>query len=96
MDYQKIIEVFFSFALTINAALFIPQAFRLFKTKNTGGLSILTFLGFNCVQLLGVLHCYFNQDYLPMLGWAASLGTCGAVTLMIIFYKGNEVSKVVN
>lgn len=89
MDYQKIIEILFSCALTINAALFIPQIFRLFKTKKTEGLSFLTFFGFNCVQILGVLHCYLHRDYLPMIGWVASLVLCGMVTAMIVVYKNN-------
>lgn len=90
MGYQKLIEVLFGFGLTINAALFIPQILRLFKTKNTEGLSILTFLGFNCIQVLGILHCYFNKDYFPMLGWIASLCACGSITLLIMLYKLEE------
>ena len=48
-NFEKIIEILLSFALTANAALFIPQIFRLLKTKNTTGLSLITFLGFNYI-----------------------------------------------
>lgn len=87
MSWQKFIEILFRFGLIINAALFIPQILKLFKTKNTEGLTMLTFFGFNCIQILGILHCYFNRDYFPMLGWIVSLCTCGSITLLIIFYR---------
>jgi MtN3 and saliva related transmembrane protein len=93
MGYQKIIEILFSCALTLNAVFFIPQIIKLWQTKDGESLSLLTFFGFNCVQILGILHCYFTKAYLPMLGWVISLGTCGCVTLMIIFYRCKVCNK---
>lgn len=89
-DYEKIVEIFFSISLSINAAVFIPQLIKLYKTKNPGSLSFLTFLGFNFMQLFGTLHCYLKNDYWPMFGWAASLIICGCITVMIVFYKLNR------
>lgn len=86
-SYKLLIAGLFSFSLGINSLLFVPQMLKLFKTKNPNSLSFLTFLGFNCVQFLGVLHCYLIKDYFPMIGWLASLITCGTITLLILFYK---------
>lgn len=87
---KVVIEALFGFSLVINATLFIPQIVKLFKTKDADGLSFFTFLGFNCMQFLGALHCYLKEDYLPMLGWIASLFTCGVITILIIFYRSKE------
>lgn len=86
-NFEKIIEILLSFALTANAALFIPQIFRLLKTKNPTGLSLITFLGFTFIQLLGSIHSYLIRDYLPLIGWFASLWACGSISLMIIYYR---------
>jgi len=91
MDCHKVVEILFSFALTVNAALFIPQGLKLFKTQNPQDLSLLTFLGFNILQLLGILHCYLQKDYSPMLGWLASFITCGAITLMIVYFRNKKM-----
>jgi MtN3 and saliva related transmembrane protein len=86
-NFEKIIEILLSFALTANAALFLPQIFILLKTKNSTGLSLLTFLGFTFIQLLGSIHSYIIRDYFPLIGWFASLCVCGGVTSIIIYYR---------
>lgn len=81
------IEFLFGFGLFFKAILFIPQALKLFKTKNSEGLSLLTFAGLNIMQLLTVFHAYFNKDYVLMVGVLLSFIFCGAVTYMIILYR---------
>ncbi|MDR2617190.1 MAG: hypothetical protein LBC22_05280 [Endomicrobium sp.] len=51
-------------AMFINAALFLPQVIKLYKTKSTKGLSLITFIGFNIIQLSSILHGYIRKDYI--------------------------------
>ncbi|MSP53411.1 MAG: hypothetical protein EXR81_04060 [Gammaproteobacteria bacterium] len=47
MDILQIVVSFiFGANLFVNAALFVPQAFRLYRSKNSQGLSKITFVGF--------------------------------------------------
>lgn len=82
-----VIETIFSICLFINAALFIPQIIRLYLTKDAQGLSLLTFGGFNIIQLFTILHGMLINDYLLVLGFSLSLITCGLVTIMIFIYR---------
>ena len=93
---EIIIETIFSLGLFINAALFIPQIIQLYKTKNSKGFSIITFAGFNLIQLFTVLHGILHKDYLLISGYTLSLITCGIVTMLIIFYRNNEGELVVS
>ncbi|MGH8263645.1 MAG: PQ-loop domain-containing transporter [Steroidobacteraceae bacterium] len=83
---KGVVAVIFGFAMAINAALFVPQAWRLWKTKSAEGVSILAFAGFNALQLVGVLHGYFQRDRALMIGMLVSLVTCGSVTLLATRY----------
>lgn len=87
------IETVFSVGLFINAILFIPQIIRLYRTKNSTGLSLLTFAGFNFIQLFTLLHGYLRKDYLLMTGYFFSLITCGAVTCLILIYRKDNKHK---
>ncbi|MDR3195573.1 MAG: hypothetical protein LBT58_02130 [Endomicrobium sp.] len=81
------VELCFGSGMFINAVLFTPQIARLLKTKNSKGLSLITFIGFNIIQLFGFLHGYIHNDYIFMLGMLLSLMLCGCVTFLIILYK---------
>jgi MtN3 and saliva related transmembrane protein len=87
MLLKYFIEIVFSVGLFINALLFIPQIIRLYKTKNAQGVSLLTFAGFNVIQLFTILHAYLHKDYLLMIGFLLSIITCGTVTLLILLYR---------
>lgn len=84
---KSFIEIVFSLGLFINAALFIPQIIRLYKSKNAEGFSLLTFGGFNAIQIFIILHGYLHRDYLLIGGYILSLITCGTVTYMIFLYR---------
>ena len=86
---KNIVAVVFGFGMLLNAGLFVPQAWRLWKTKRAEGVSVLSFAGFNTLQLIGVLHGYFQQDTALMMGMFASLLTCGSVTLLAARYAKN-------
>lgn len=81
------IEILFSLGLFINALLFIPQAIKLYQTKNSKELSLLTFGGFVIIQFFTLLHGYLHKDYLLMLGYFLSILTCGLVLVLIIKYR---------
>jgi len=87
MWVTSFIEIVFSLGLFINALLFVPQTIKIYKTKNVAELSLLTFAGFNIIQLFTLLHGYLHRDYILMGGYVLSLITCGAVTCFIIFYR---------
>ena len=84
---KNLIEVAFGCGLFINAILFIPQAVKVYKTKNTTGLSLTTFIGFNIIQFFTVLHAYLVEDYILMSGFLLSFITCGIVTTFILIYR---------
>ena len=88
------VEFVFSLGLFVNAILFIPQIFEVYRTKNSRGLSIFTFMGFNVIQLFTVLHAYIHGDVILFWGYLLSLITCGAVTILIIFYRPKFDKKI--
>jgi MtN3 and saliva related transmembrane protein len=84
---EYFIELVFAAGLFINAILFIPQAMGIYKTKDSHGQSLLTFAGFNVIQLFTILHAYIHEDRILLLGYLLSLVTCGAVTFLIVLYR---------
>ena len=93
MFIKAFIEIFFSIGLFINAMLFVPQAIKLYRTKNAQGLSFTTFAGFNLIQLFTVLHGYLHHDLILLIGALLSLVTCGLVTFLIVFYRRDNQLK---
>jgi MtN3 and saliva related transmembrane protein len=84
---KEVIEIGFSLSLVANALFFIPQIITLLKTKDSKGLSLLMFIGFNITQLFTILHAYLVRDYTLMAGFIGALVTSGMVTLLIILYR---------
>ena len=87
---EETVEFIFALGLFANAVLFVPQAIALYKTKNSAGLSLITFLGFNIIQLFTIFHAYLRDDYILFFGYFAAFISCGAVTVLIILYKDNH------
>jgi MtN3 and saliva related transmembrane protein len=87
---KNIVALVFGFGMLINACLFVPQAWHLWKAKRAEGVSVLSFAGFNALQLIGAVHGYFQQDTALMLGMLASLLTCGSVTVLAARYRERE------
>ena len=82
-----VIESIFELSLFVNALLFVPQAFKLFQKKDSSELSLITFIGFNIVQLFAVLNGIIHNDYISIVGWTLSFTTCGSITFLILFYR---------
>lgn len=88
---KDIVAMIFGFGMMLNAALFVPQALRLWRTKTASDISIPPFLGFNLLQSTGILHGWFQGDWALTLGMVASLVTCGSVTLLAIRYRNRAL-----
>jgi MtN3 and saliva related transmembrane protein len=84
---KSIVAYIFGFGMLLNAALFIPQALRIWRTKTAAGVSVLSFAGFNILQLTGALHGYLQGDHALMTGMLASALTCGSVTVLAARYS---------
>lgn len=77
----------FGAGMFLNAGFFVPQALHLWRTRRVQGVSLLTFAGFNVLQITGALQGYFQHDLALMMGMCASLITCGAVTCLAARYR---------
>lgn len=84
---EYVVQYGFSISLLANAALFIPQIITLLKKQSALGVSLITFVGFNIIQLFTMLHGLLEKDYLLAGGYFLSLITCGWVSCLIIYYK---------
>ncbi|HEY9853487.1 MAG TPA: PQ-loop domain-containing transporter [Leptolyngbyaceae cyanobacterium] len=84
---QEIVTFFFGLGFIFNASLFIPQALRILETKSAKNISLVTFFGFNLIQLNGVLYGYYQDDYILMYGNLISLLSCGTVTCLATIYR---------
>jgi MtN3 and saliva related transmembrane protein len=92
---KSFIEVGFGLGMFVNAVLFLPQVIKIYKTRNVQSLSLITFAGFNTIQLFSLLHGYIHKDYIFMFGMSLSLILSGSVTSLIIIQK-NKKSTATN
>ena len=84
---KQIVAVVFGFALLGNAALFVLQALAIWRKKSDEGISLITFGGFNLLQVIAIVHGFYQRDLALIVGMIASLITCGAVTVLTIMYR---------
>ena len=80
-------EFLFGVALFVNAFLFIPQAWNIFKYKKSGEVSLITFGGFWVTQLLTVIHAIINHDNILLIGYILAMITCGLVIVLTLVYR---------
>ena len=84
---KEFVAVVFGLGLLGNALLFVPQAIAVWRKKSDEGISLVTFGGFSVLQAIGIVHGLYQHDLSLTLGMAASLLTCGTVTLLTVFYR---------
>jgi MtN3 and saliva related transmembrane protein len=84
---KEIVAVIFGLGLGCNALLFVPQVLTVWRKKSDEGISLITFGGFSLLQVVGIVHGLYQQDLSLILGMAASLLTCGSVTMLTIRYR---------
>jgi len=73
--------------LVVNAAPFVPQATKIYKAKSAKDVSLITFAGFNLLQITGILHGYYQNDPYLLSGMVASFIACANVTIPAIVYR---------
>jgi MtN3 and saliva related transmembrane protein len=87
ISLNDFVETIFSISLFANALFFVPQIIKLIKKKNAAGVSLLTFAGFNVMQLFTAWHGFLVKDYKLMLGFLLSFIACFIVVVLTIYYK---------
>lgn len=87
MALKEIVAIAFGIGLMVNASLFIPQALKILRSKSAKDVSLLTFGGFNLLQLIGIAHGWLQGDMSLLLGMVASFLACGAVTVSGLVYR---------
>ena len=90
---KDLVKIYFILGMFANFLLFVIQAIRLFRVKNSNGLSFVTFVGFNLIQLSTILYGIIMKDYLLVFGYVLSFCACGIVSALIIFYRENGSEK---
>ncbi len=89
--FELIISYVFGISLFLNAALFVPQAYRIYREKNSKNLSLITFFGFCFIQTSSIAYGYIKQDNILFYGYIISLLSCGVVVCLIFKYRdGNK------
>ena len=80
-------ELILGIGLFINAGLFVPQAWQLYKTKDAEGLSLITFTGFLFINSTAVINGYFYHNWAMVFGYLLSIITCGVVVALAVYYR---------
>ncbi|MGI8501706.1 MAG: SemiSWEET family sugar transporter [Hassallia sp.] len=86
---REVVTFFFGLGFVFNASLFIPQAIRIIRTKSANNISLITFIGFNLIQLNSVIYGYYQNDLILMYGNLISFVACGTVTGLAIYYRNS-------
>ena len=84
---KELVGMVFGLGLMANAGLFVIQAVQIVRARSSKGVSTVTFAGFSVLQMTGILHGYFQQDWYLLTGMVASLMACGTVTVLSIVFR---------
>lgn len=87
MNLKFFLETGFFLGLLANAFLFVPQALALYRLKESKSVSLITFLGFNVIQVFTAIHAYLVSDSLLLIGSILAFITCGTVTFLVFLYR---------
>ena len=88
---KEMVAVLFGLGLMGNAALCVPQIFAVWRKTTDEGISLITFGGFCALQVISVVHGFYQHDVAMILGMGASFLTCGTVTALTIFYRARRL-----
>ncbi|HEY1767829.1 MAG TPA: hypothetical protein VGG26_09240 [Terracidiphilus sp.] len=93
---RQFVAIVFGIGLFGNALLFVPQALAVWRKKSDEGVSLLTFGGFGVLQILGIIHGFYEHDNSLIVGLGASFLTCGTVIALTIFYRMRRLTSRVS
>lgn len=85
--FNWFVNAYFIGGIVANTVLFIIQAKKLYDVKDSTGLSMITFGGFNLIQLSTILYGFANNDKFLFFGYLATFIACFVITMMIPYYK---------
>lgn len=85
--FVNFVDLFFGFFLVMNALVFIPQIINLLRNKHANDISLITFTGFNMINIFSVLHGIIIHDLWLSIGYLFSVATSSITTILIIKYK---------
>ena len=85
--FRDAIFTLFGLSLFINAVLFIPQAIKVYRTKESHDFSKFMFIGFCLMQLIAIVYGYIKSDWILVFGYLISFISCGTVTILIFVYS---------
>jgi MtN3 and saliva related transmembrane protein len=88
---KETVAFIFGLGLIGNALLFVPQALAIWRKKSDEGISLVTFGGFCILQVIGVVHGFYQQDRSLIVGLGVSFLTCGTATLLTIIYRVRRI-----
>lgn len=74
-----------AFIWTVLAA--IPQITMLLRIKDSSELSLITFLGFNFIQVVTIFHAYFYREWLLLAGVSLFLIVYASISFLIAYYR---------
>lgn len=85
--FKEISELILGFGLFINACLFIPQGWRLYKTKNATSVSLITFSGFVFIGITAVINGVLSANWAMAIGYILTVLATGAVVVITLYYR---------
>lgn len=88
MNTLKLItDILFEFGLFINAALMLPQIFKIIYHKSTQNISLIMYLGFTFIQSAMLLFGILQQDIWLLAGTIPNLVINIWITFLVLYYN---------
>ena len=92
--YAYTIQVMFALSLFVNALLFLPQTIKVIQLKSSENISIVTFIGFLCIQFVCVLYGFLMEDWILASGFIFGMVTCVTVVIAAVYYRWFKTSDM--
>lgn len=82
-----VINIIYAAAFLWTAVSAIPQIMTLLRLKDSSELSVITFLGFNFIQVVTIIHACFYQEWLLLAGVSLFLIIYAYLSSLVIYYR---------
>ncbi|MBT4804054.1 MAG: PAS domain-containing protein [Legionellales bacterium] len=96
MEYLEIFNYVFILSMFINAFLFLPQSYKIYKNKSARSISPTTFAGFLFVQTIFMVHAFIDRDIFLIFTMVLSMIGCSSVLVLTFLYgtRKNSVEDI--